>query len=46
MLNGMLVLAYIMFVVRFNSFLGVLMFGCVDVGDDPGKLGVSTPALL
>ena len=40
-----MVLAYI-FVVRLNSLLGVLVFGCVDVEDDPGKIRVSTPALL
>ena len=30
--------AYLFFV-RFNSLLGVLVFGCVDVEDDAGKLG-------
>ena len=41
-----------MFVVFLNvddsHWLGVLVFGCVaiDVMGDPGKLGVSTPALL
>ena len=29
----------IMFVVRFNSLLSMLVFGSVDVGDDPDQLG-------